>query len=127
MMFDKLKKRFSRKEKIDYVLPSHTEIVDMLYDKHLDFSDETVIKIVYGANNEHRVVILKNSDGYFRYIFERIEEYDADEMKYFSGYPDRFPAEWREVDDMRFSAFGSEKEAWNDLIATSEYKTYFNR
>ena len=99
----------------------------MLYDKHLDFSDETVIKVVYGENNEHRVVILKNSDGYFRYIFERIEEYDADEMKYFSGYPDRLPAEWREVDDMRFSAFGSEEEAWNDLIATSEYKMYFNR
>lgn len=90
MMFDKLKKRFSRKEKIDYVLPSHTEIVDMLYDKHLDFSDETVIKIVYGANNEHRVVILKNSDGYFRYIFERIEEYDADEMMYFRGIPTDF-------------------------------------
>lgn len=127
MMFDKLKKCFSRREKIDYVLPSHTEIVDMLYDKHLDFSDDKVINVVYGENNEHRVIILQINEGYFRYVFESIEEYDADEIEYFSGYPDRLPAEWREVDDMRFSAFGSEKEAWNDLIATSEYKTYFNR
>ena len=125
-MFDKLKKRFSRKEKIDYVLPSHTEIVDMVYDKHLDFSDETVIKIVYGANNEHRVVILKNSDGYLRYIFERIEEYDADEMKYFWGIPTAC-RQSGERSMTAFFCFGSEEEAWNDLIATSEYKTYFNR
>ncbi len=127
MMFDKLKKRFSRREKIDYVLPSHTEIVDMLYDKHLDFSDDKVINVVYGENNEHRVIILQNNEGYFRYVFESIEEYDTDEIKYFSGYPDRLPAEWREVDDRHLSVFGSEEEAWDDLIATSEYKTYFNR
>lgn len=126
-MFDKLKKRFSRREKIDYVLPSHTEIVDMLYDKYLDFSDDKVINVIYGENNEHRVIILQNNEGYFRYVFESIEEYDADEIKYFSGYPDRLPAEWREVNDRHLSVFGSEEEAWNDLIATSEYKTYFNR
>ena len=107
--------------------PSWPEIVDLMYDKGLSSFIDDVIQVVYSTDREKRIVILKSKYGYYSYCIEQLVEFDDDEWLYVSRDPDSLPAMWEGLQTVSgLSLFGTEQEAWNDLINLPEYKTYFS-
>ncbi len=89
--------------------------------------DDKVVKVIYSQNNEQRFILFESKKGYFYYIVEYLTELDDEEWRYVVAQNvHALPAMW--VSASRTSSrsiFGQTCEAWNDFIASPEYKKYF--
>lgn len=123
-------KIFSNKVKYECPeMPSHDEIVDMLYGKELSFIDDLeIVDIIYSNDKTKRFIVLKSMNGFYKYTFEEICICDKDEWEYLNrcGSDDVRPAWWATNDrNFAYSFFGNEEEAMDSLKSTSEYRLYF--
>lgn len=108
-------------------IPPINEIADALYDKQLSFTDEKIVKVIYSTDKTKRFIILKSSNGFYKYTYEEICVLDADEWKYCCNYENAYPAFW-EIKD-KFcgqSFFGTENEAILSMKQESEYILHFD-
>ena len=104
-------------------MPEWNEIVEMLYDKNLDFLDLTVEKVIYSRDKAKRYVILKSDKGFFSYRLEEIYQLDDEEWSYRCGF-DLTPAFWQEVDNGSKSIFSTLEDALKELEQEAEYKFF---
>ena len=109
-------------------IPPINEIADALYDKQLSFTDYEVVEVIYSSDKTKRFIILKSTNGFYKYTYEEICVLDEDEWKYCCNYENAYPAFW-ETRDKPFacSFFGTENEAFLSLKQESEYILYFDR
>ena len=105
-------------------MPSRAEIIEIMRDKQLSFSDE-VIRVLYNAEGDKRFVVLKRDDGLFRYLYERLEPFNEEEWIYISRDENALPGNWIRI-GRQVSLFGTEREAWNDLMLSPEYMAFFS-
>lgn len=121
-------KRFFQKEKPKEVpaMPPWAEIVEMMYDKHLDSFVNEVVRVVYSADKTMRYVVLKDEKGLFTYQLEAIYQFDEDEWKYFYADKDALPAMWNPISRIAWkSVFENEEELLKEMKEEPEYKQYF--
>ena len=104
-------------------MPEWNEIVEMLYDKNLDFLDSTVEKVIYSKDKSKRYVVLKSDKGFFTYRLEKIYQLDEEEWSYRCSF-DLTPAFWRDVDNGSKSIFSTLEDALNELKQEAEYKFF---
>ena len=116
--------RKSRKEKrIVPPMPEWNEIVEMLYDKNLDFLDSKVEKVIYSKDKSKRYVVLKSDKGFFTYRLEKIYQFDEEEWSYRCSF-DLTPAFWQDVDNGNKSIFSTLEDALKELKQEVEYKFF---
>ncbi len=110
-------------------LPPWPEIVETMYDQSLpNNADVEIIKIIYSTDREKRIIVFKESKrGVYEYDMERLCPWDEEEWLYVSRDPDTLPAMWVPFGSPFISIFGTEQEAWNDLVNSREYKMYFEQ
>ena len=128
-MFNKIKSLFSRKKEIGPAppKPSWQEIVELMHDKSPSSYSDEIVKVIYSANNEKRVIFFKSEHGFYYYSIEHLVEFDDEEWAYFAREPDALPAMWMTPSQTSdHSIYGTEQEAWNDFIISPEYKYEFN-
>ncbi len=128
-MIKELKSFFSRKKAAAPLppKPSRQEIAELMHGQSLSGYADNVIKVIYSDNNEKRVVFFRSKRGFCYYVVEYLMEFDDEEWAYIAGKPDALPAMWAEpVTTSARSVFGTEQEAWEDFIASPEYKNGFN-
>lgn len=106
-------------------MPSWSEIVEDMQDASLDYREE-VVRVVCSDDREKRFVLLKRKDGLYQYSFERLTAYDEDEWQWVAKDPDALPGYWAPLNGA-VSLFGTEQEAWQDLISSPEYITFFQK
>jgi len=112
--------------KPDRPKPAWPEIVDLMYDKSLSGFGDDVIRVGYSTDKEKRFVLLRSKSGFYQYNIEQLAEYDDEEWLYVSRDPDALPGMWIGLGNTSGrSIFGTEQEAWNDLITSPEFKSYF--
>ena len=100
-------------------VPAIEKIADYLYDKQLSFTDYEDVKVIYSSDKTKRFIILKSSNGFYKYTYEEISvcEYDT------GG---EYPAFWETKDKFcAQSFFGTEDEAFLSMKQESEYIKYF--
>ena len=125
---DSVKRLFRklRKEKrIVPPMPEWDEIVEMLYDKNLDFLDSTVEKVIYSKDKSKRYVVLKSDKGFFSYRLEKIYQLDEEEWSYRCSF-DLTPAFWHDVDNGSKSIFLNLEDALKELEQEAEYKFFLS-
>lgn len=108
-------------------IPPIEEIANALYDKQLSFTDEKIVKVIYSTDKTKRFIILKSTNGFYKYTYEEICVLDADEWKYCCNDDNAYPAFW-EIKD-KFcgqSFFGTENEAILSMKQESEYILHFD-
>ena len=105
--------------------PPWPEIVELMYDRSLSFRDAEVIRVIYSADREKRLIITKSETGYYQYHLERLYAFDDEEWFYLSQRPDALPAMWDPFGRPGTSYFGTEQDLWNEITCLPEYKTYF--
>ncbi|MBQ8783727.1 MAG: hypothetical protein IJZ57_08155 [Clostridia bacterium] len=110
-------------------IPPLSEIVEMMYDKDLSFSDDLqVIKVIYNEENTKRFIVLKSINGYYKYTYEELCVVDKDEWRYICNLENSVPAWWEPMDrSFAYSFFGTEEEALKMLMQEVEYKQYFDK
>jgi len=106
-------------------MPEWNEIVEMLYDKNLDFIDSTVEKVIYSKDKAKRYVVLKSEKGFYTYCLEKIHQLDEEEWNH-SGSCDFVPAFWQDADDRSLSVFSTLEEALKELEQEPEYKVFWS-
>ena len=57
------------------------EIVEALYDKQLSFTDYEIIKVIYNSDKTKRFIILKSTNGFYKYTYEEICFLDEREFR----------------------------------------------
>ena len=109
-------------------LPSWPETVETMYKQAPSVSsDLALIKVVYSADREKRYIITRNSKyGFYQFQMEQLCAWDDEEWLYISRDPNALPAMWHSFGYSGGSFFGTEQEAWNELVSTPEYKEYFD-
>lgn len=122
-----LKKFFkSEKENECSPIPLIEEIVDVLYDKNLSFSDYEVIKVIYSRDKTKRFILLKSIKGFYKYTYEEICVLDEEEWVMCCNFPNAYPAHWEPKDkSYGYSFFGTENEAFLSMKQEYEYIQYF--
>ena len=124
-------KFFNRKEKHTNlpVIPPFSEIVEMMFDKNLSFSEDLqVIKVIYNEEKTKRFILLKSVNGYFKYTYEELCVFDEEEWTYICNQENAVPAWWNPKDrSFAYSFFGTEEEALTMLMQEGEYKQYFDK
>ena len=124
MNFFKNKIKRDKKSQIP-PMPNFGEIVEMMYNKNLSFS-ETVVRVLYSEDKSKRFVLLKSDKGFYKYTYEEIRVCDEDEWNFICNTENPCPAWWEPMDrSFAYSFFGTEEEAMTALMNESEYKTYF--
>ena len=118
----RLFRKFRKEKRIVPPMPEWNEIVEMLYDKNLDFLDSTVEKVIYSKDKSKRYVVLKSDKGFFTYRLEEI--YQLDEEWSYRYSSDLTPAFWQDVDNGNKSIFSTLEEALNELKQEAEYKFF---
>ena len=121
----KLFEMFKKKKKTITPMPEWNKLVEMLYDRNLDFTDLTVEKVIYSKDKSKRYVVLKNDKGFFTYHFEKIYQYDEEEW-YYLGSPDSMPGYWQEANNGSKSVFSSRQDAVKGLEQEHEYKLFWS-
>ena len=119
----KFLRKFRKEKRVVPKMPEWNEIVEMLYDKNLDFLDLTVEKVIYSRDKAKRYVILKSDKGFFSYRLEEIYQLDDEEWSYRCGF-DLTPAFWQEVDNGSKSIFSTLEDALKELEQEAEYKFF---
>lgn len=117
-----------RKNMVMPPMPPFSEIVEMMYDKCLSFSEDlTVIKVIYNEEKTKRFILLKSVNGYYKYTYEELCVYDEEDWTYICNQEDAVPAWWNTKDrSFAYSFFGSAEEALTMLMQESEYMQYFD-
>lgn len=105
-----------------------SEIVEMMFDKGLSFSDNLqVIKVIYNEEKTKRFIVLKSTNGYYKYTYEELCVCDEEEWRYICNQDNTAPAWWNPKDgSFAYSFFGTEQEALTGLMQEKEYKQYFD-
>ena len=116
-------RKFRKEKRIVPPMPEWNEIVEMLYDKNLDFLDSTVEKVIYSKDKSKRYVVLKSDKGFFTYRLEEIYQLDEEEWSYRCSF-DLTPAFWQDVDNGSKSIFSTLEDALNELKQEAEYKFF---
>ena len=107
-------------------IPTIEEIAEELYNKSLSFEDYEVIKVIYNKDKTKRFILLKSSNGFYKYTYEEIYVYDTDDWNLCCNIPDSYPATWIPIDrKFGYSFFGTEQEAYTSIKQESEYLQYF--
>ncbi len=107
-------------------IPPIEEIAEELHDKSISFEDYEVVKVLYNKDKTKRFIILKSSNGFYKYTYEEIYVYDEDEWNLCCNIPDSYPATWIPKDrEFGYSFFGTEQEAYTSMKQESEYLQYF--
>ena len=119
----RLFRKFRKEKRIVPPMPEWNEIVEMLYDKNLDFLDSTVEKVIYSKDKSKRYVVLKSDKGFFTYRLEKIYQLDEEEWSYRCSF-DLTPAFWQDVDNGSKSIFSTLEDALNELKQEAEYKFF---
>lgn len=119
----KLFRKFRKEKRIVPPMPEWNEIVEMLYDKNLDFLDSTVEKVIYSKDKSKRYVVLKSDKDFFTYRLEKIYQLDEEEWSYRCSF-DLTPAFWQDVDNGSKSIFSTLEDALNELKQEAEYKFF---
>ena len=122
-IFKKNKKHFNSPSMLPF-----SEIVEMMYNKGLSFSEDLqVVKVIYNEEKSKRFIVLKSVKGYFKYTYEELCVFDEEEWMYICNQENAVPAWWKPLDrSFAYSFFGSEDEALKMLMQETEYKQYFN-
>lgn len=110
------------------VVPNYKweDIVEMLYDKHLDAFADEVIEVIYSKDKSMRYVITKSEKGLFWYGLEAIYQFDEDEWKYICSNDGALPAMWEAHPDCNYnSIFASKEDALKEIKTEPFYKQYF--
>lgn len=115
--------KFRKEKRVVPRMPEWNEIVEMLYDKNLDFLDLTVEKVIYSRDKAKRYVILKSDKGFFSYRLEKIYQLDDEEWNYRCSF-DLTPAFWQEIDNGSKSIFSTLENALKELEQEAEYKFF---
>ena len=89
------------------------------------FTDDEIVKVIYSADREKRLILFKSNALSYHYRMERLKAFDDEEWAFVSRDPDALPAIWEAFGYAGLSLFGTEQEAWRELSVTPEYKTYF--
>lgn len=124
----KLFKTLFQKEKRQDIpaMPLWEEIVEIMFDKHLDAFADKVVRVVYSIDKTMRYVVLKDEKGFFTYQLEAIYQFDEDEWKYTCSQNDALPAIWEPFrGDVGKSFFENEEELLKEMKEEPEYKQYF--
>ena len=110
-------------------IPPLSEIVEMMYDKNLSFSEDLqVVKVIYNEEKTKRFILLKSVNGYYKYTYEELCVFDKEEWVYICNQEDAIPAWWNPKDrSIAYSFFGTEDEALSMLMQEGEYKQYFTK
>ncbi len=119
----KLFRKFRKEKRIVPPMPEWNEIIEMLYDKNLDFLDSTVEKVIYSKDKSKRYVVLKSDKGFFTYRLEKIYQLDEEEWSYRCSF-DLTPAFWQDVDNGSKSIFSTLEDALNELEQETEYRFF---
>ena len=119
----RLFRKFRKEKRIVPPMPEWNEIVEMLYDKNLDFLDSTVEKVIYSKDKSKRYVVLKSDKGFFTYRLEKIYQLDEEEWSYRCSF-DLTPAFWQNVDDGSKSILSTLEDALNELKQEAESKFF---
>ena len=119
----RLFRKFRKEKRIVPPMPEWNEIVEMLYDKNLDFLDSTVEKVIYSKDKSKRYVVLKSDKGFFTYRLEKIYQLDEEEWSYRCSF-DLTPAFWQDVDNGSKSIFSTLEDALKELKQEAEYKFF---
>ena len=110
------------------IIPPWEEIVEIMHDKNLQFSDE-VVQVLYSRDNSKRYIILKGNKGYgnfYKYSLEQIYLFDEEELNLMASNSDTLPAYWSTVGGFDSSSFfGTVKEALTELHSEPVFKTFF--
>lgn len=118
-----------RKKSTNVPIPPFSEIVEMMYDKSLSFSENLqVMKVIYNEEKTKRFVVLKSVNGYYKYTYEELCLFEEEEWMYICNQKDAVPAWWNPKDrSFAYSFFGTEEEAISMLMQEGEYKQYFTK
>lgn len=109
-------------------IPPLEEIVETLYNKQLSFTDEKIVKVIYSSDKTKRFIILKSTNGFYKYTYEEICVLDEDEWKYCCNDANAYPAFWETRDkSSAYSFFGTENEAFLSMKQESAYILHFAR
>lgn len=110
-------------------IPPLSEIVEMMYDKNLTFSENLqLVKVIYNEEKTKRFILLKSVNGYFKYTYEELCVFDEEEWTYICNQENAVPAWWNPRDRLfAYSFFGTEEEALTMLMQEGEYKQYFTK
>ena len=119
----RLFRKFRKEKRIVPPMPEWNEIVEMLYDKNLDFLDSTVEKVIYSKDKSKRYVVLKSDKGFFTYRLEKIYQLGEEEWSCRCSF-DLTPAFWHDVDNGSKSIFSTLEDALNELKQEVEYKFF---
>ncbi len=119
----RLFRKFRKEKRIVPPMPEWNEIVEMLYDKNLEFLDSTVEKVIYSKDKSKRYVVLKSDKGFFNYRLEKIYQLDEEEWSYRCSF-DLTPGFWQDVDNGSKSIFFTLEDALKELEQEAEYKFF---
>lgn len=109
-------------------IPPINDITNALYDKQLTFTDYEVVKVIYNTDKTKRFIILKSTNGFYKYTYEEICVFDEDEWKYCCNIDNAYPAFWASRDkSSACSFFGTENEALVSMKQESEYILHFDK
>lgn len=133
MVFDRIKGFFKKKQQYavsnipsaNTNMPPMETIIEMMYDKQLDFFNDEVVQTIYSKDKARRYVVLKNKNGFFTYRLEAIYQFDEYELGLVSSNNNVLPAMWEPHSNERKSIFASEDELLKELKSESEYKLHF--
>lgn len=107
-------------------IPPIEKIAEDLYDKQLSFVDKEIVKVIYNKDKTKRFILLKSSNGFYKYTYEEICVVDEDEWSVCYDVPDAYPAYWLPKDKtFAYSFFGTENEAVVSMKQEAEYLQYF--
>ena len=107
-------------------MPPWENIVELMYDRALDFGSAEVVTVIYSADRSMRYVILKNEKNLFYWQLEKISPYDEEEWKYISSDEGTLPAMWTQVGRLgRQSFFKHIEDLLKELKTEPEYLQYF--
>ena len=108
-------------------IPQWEEIVSMMFDKGLDFFRDEIAEVIYNTDRTKRFVILKSSNGYYKYAYEEIYAFDEEEWMYVGRQPDALPAIWMEpISWQGTSLYFKFDDALKEIRVSPEYKAYFS-
>lgn len=107
-------------------MPSWEEIIEIMYDKSLEFSNGvSIIRVIYSNDKDKRYILFKSDRGFYKYIYQEIRGFTDYEWPYLANLDE--PAFWQEVRSGAFevSIFGTEEEAMKTLVSEPNYLAYF--
>lgn len=107
-------------------MPSWENVIEIMYDKHLDAFADEVVDAIYSKDRSMRYVVLKDDNSLFTYQLEAIYQFDENEWRYICSNDTALPAMWepfKGIDSKSF--FESIAELRKEMESEPEYKQYF--